>query len=266
MARDGRERPGWARSYLAFALLLALVPGLMILGGALATKFGLVGWERGFRDVMVTGPRPGLGWAPAFAFASLAASVIGLIVGFVSRLWGRALLALAISIATIAAFGMVAGKARQAPPIHDVSTDWTDPPMFSPAVMDQRKGANPVERSPMAPDRPGYAGKRVAEVNAQSCAAARTLHLGQSVQAAYAEAKEELADAGFEIVTDDPAAGRLEAVAESFWYGFKDDVVVRVRPEGVGSTVDIRSVSRVGMSDLGANCKRVTELLADIRD
>jgi fatty-acyl-CoA synthase len=57
------------------------------------------------------------------------------------------------------------------------------------------------------------------------------------------------------------APGRIEATATSFWYGFKDDVLVRIRPEGGGSRVDLRSVSRVGLSDLGANCERITELV-----
>jgi len=82
---------------------------------------------------------------------------------------------------------------------------------------------------------------------------------------AYARAKAAMTREGMEIVTDDPASGRIEAVATSFWYGFKDDLVARVAPEGSGARVDMRSVSRVGMSDLGQNCKRITRLAAAIR-
>ena len=67
------------------------------------------------------------------------------------------------------------------------------------------------------------------------------------------------------MVTDDPATGRLEAVATSFWYGFKDDLVARVAPEGSGARVDMRSVSRVGMSDIGQNCKRIAAVAATIQ-
>jgi uncharacterized protein (DUF1499 family) len=60
------------------------------------------------------------------------------------------------------------------------------------------------------------------------------------------------------VVAADPAAGRIEATATTFWFGFVDDVVVRVRPAaGGGSRIDVRSVSRVGKSDVGANAKRI---------
>jgi len=83
--------------------------------------------------------------------------------------------------------------------------------------------------------------------------------------AALAAAQAALADAGFKVGKVDAADGRIEAVAESFWFGFKDDVIVRVRPDGAGSRVDLRSISRVGVSDLGANAKRIRALSAEIR-
>ena len=70
-----------------------------------------------------------------------------------------------------------------------------------------------------------------------------------------------LQDMGLEIVAVDEAGGVVEATETTFWFGFKDDVVVRVRPSGDGSIVDVRSVSRVGLSDLGANAARIMELL-----
>ena len=73
-----------------------------------------------------------------------------------------------------------------------------------------------------------------------------------------------LQDLGLEIVNEDTAAGMIEATATTFWFGFKDDVVVRVRATASGSIVDIRSVSRVGQSDLGANAKRIRAILHGI--
>jgi uncharacterized protein (DUF1499 family) len=70
---------------------------------------------------------------------------------------------------------------------------------------------------------------------------------------------------GWEVVASDAATGRIEATATSRWFGFKDDVVVRIRPEGAGSRVDVRSMSRVGVGDLGANAERVREFLAKLR-
>ena len=71
---------------------------------------------------------------------------------------------------------------------------------------------------------------------------------------------------GMEVVAVDAAAGVVEATDETFWFGFKDDVVVRVKPEGTGSIVDVRSVSRVGQSDLGKNAQRIGELLSHLKD
>ena len=68
-----------------------------------------------------------------------------------------------------------------------------------------------------------------------------------------------------EIVSSDAAGGRIEATDTSMWFGFKDDVVVRVLPHpSGGSRVDVRSVSRVGGSDIGANAKRVRQFLAKL--
>jgi len=69
------------------------------------------------------------------------------------------------------------------------------------------------------------------------------------------------------VVDASAAEGRIEAVATTFWFGFKDDVVVRIAPASGGSKVDIRSVSRVGVSDVGANAERIrtfTQRLAGI--
>jgi uncharacterized protein (DUF1499 family) len=66
---------------------------------------------------------------------------------------------------------------------------------------------------------------------------------------------------GWTIVAAEPAAGRIEATATTRWLGFKDDVVVRIRPDAGGSRVDVRSVSRVGKSDLGTNARRIREYL-----
>ena len=59
-----------------------------------------------------------------------------------------------------------------------------------------------------------------------------------------------------------PADGRLEAIVTSPWFGFRDDIVVRIRPQGTGSRVDIRSKSRIGDADLGGNVDRVRAFLA----
>ena len=70
---------------------------------------------------------------------------------------------------------------------------------------------------------------------------------------------------GWDIVARAPAEGRIEAVATSAWFGFRDDIVIRIRPDGAGSKLDIRSKSRDGESDLGVNARRIREFIAKLK-
>lgn len=70
---------------------------------------------------------------------------------------------------------------------------------------------------------------------------------------------------GWEIVAVDAARGRLEASDTTFWFRFKDDVVVRVTARDTGARVDVRSKSRVGRSDVGKNAERIREYLTEVR-
>jgi uncharacterized protein (DUF1499 family) len=83
--------------------------------------------------------------------------------------------------------------------------------------------------------------------------------------AAYARAFAAARAMGWEIVAAEPAAGRIEATATTRWFGFKDDVVVRVRGTSAGSRIDARSVSRVGKGDVGTNARRIRAYFAEIR-
>lgn len=87
------------------------------------------------------------------------------------------------------------------------------------------------------------------------------LNLPVAPNLAFERAKGAIEEAGWQIAREDPSAGRIEAVATTFWFGFKDDVIVRVSAEGTGSRVDVRSKSRVGKGDLGTNAQRVRSYL-----
>lgn len=82
---------------------------------------------------------------------------------------------------------------------------------------------------------------------------------------AFAKARAAAQAMGWEIVSADPAAGRIEAVATTFWFGFKDDVTVRVTAQGAASRVDVSSRSRVGRGDAGANAGRIRRYLKMLR-
>ncbi|MFO1313752.1 MAG: DUF1499 domain-containing protein [Burkholderiales bacterium] len=145
--------------------------------------------------------------------------------------------------------------ARTVPPINDITTDVADPPEFV-AILPVRASA-PVPAT--------YAGKETAEAQRKAYPDIAPIALAIAPQAAFARALAIARDQGWTIVAADEKTGRIEATATTAWFGFRDDVVIRVRPDSSGSRVDLRSVSRVGKSDLGANAKRIRDFSARLR-
>ena len=255
--------PAWASFYLDVALLAALAPAILAGAGALGVKLGVVPLPLGYTSMT-------LDWAPRVAFASVATGLLGLVVALVSgfrRLGRKAIVALLVTAVT---FGVMFGAKTlvgQSPPIHDVSTDWKTPLAFSDAAMAARGGsAEAVLDDPSLPvGSAAYAGRRLAEINAETCPAARPLVTRRSPADTYEAAKAAVLAAGMTLVTDDPMDGRLEATASSFWYGLTDDLVVRVRPDAEGSRLDMRSIGRDAGPDQGRNCARIGGLLAAVK-
>jgi len=190
-------------------------------------------------------------------------SVLGLVFAMVRR---RRREVVVLAVAAVVCFAVfvpvrdLRSDAQAYPPIHDVTTDLHDSPEFvaiPPRVDDPlRVPARTEELEALAPQ------KRWAVYHEQAYGDLSTLELSLDPAEALDAAESVARDMGWEIVAIASAAGRLEATATTTWFGFKDDVVVRVRPGvGEGSRVDVRSVSRIGVSDLGANAKRIREFL-----
>jgi uncharacterized protein (DUF1499 family) len=170
--------------------------------------------------------RAGLGLLRYAAYLGIGASVVSLValvIPPIRRGHARALLlALALGLVSLAPPVAFQRQARSVPAINDISTD---------AENKIQKDAYPDIRPIMLAVPPQKAFER-------ALAAAQAM--------------------GWEIVARDPAAGRIEAVDTTFWFGFKDDVVVRVAAApGGGSRVDVRSRSRVGRGDAGTNARRI---------
>jgi uncharacterized protein (DUF1499 family) len=145
-------------------------------------------------------------------------------------------------------------ESRHLPHIHDVSTDTADLPRYV-AVLPLRQGArNPVAYSAATAElqRRGYPdiGPLLLEV-----APAQALQRAERVARTM----------GWEIVAVAPEDGRIEATATTLLFGFKDDVVIRVAPRGSASRVDVRSLSRIGGSDVGTNARRIRAFLAKLK-
>ena len=140
-------------------------------------------------------------------------------------------------------------KARSVPPIHDITTDTLSPPAFV-AILPLRSDA---------PNPPGYAGEEVARAQRTAYPDLTTIIVDAPATRAFDAALAAARDLGWEIVATDPAGGRLEATDTTRWFGFKDDVVIRILGAENTTKIDIRSKSRVGRSDVGANAARIRD-------
>lgn len=210
---------------------------------------------------LIAGPGYRIGWwslGPAFqalrwaAIFGLGAAAVGLVAvllalgtGARRPMW-NALAGLVIGLVVAAPPINMMRRAHQLPSIHDVSTDTDNPPAFD-AVVPLRHGArNPVEYVPAtaAEQKKGYPDIAPAVLKLPPAQA-------------FARAEQAARAMGWEIVAVDPQALRIEATDTTLMFGFKDDVVIRVRAHPDGSRVDMRSLSRVGGSDLGVNANRI---------
>jgi hypothetical protein len=151
------------------------------------------------------------------------------------------------------------------PAIHDVSTNLADPPAFQTLALrtdnlDNIPGADDKDMRGLTPL------QRWAVVHQKAYGDIRSVRSNEPVPMVIAKAERLAKARGWDVAISLPEEGRLEATATSAFFRFKDDVVLRVRPSetGEGSIVDMRSVSRVGISDLGMNAKRVRSFLADL--
>lgn len=236
----------------AGSVLLALVAGL-------GSGWGMWEFRFGFQLLLI-----------AFVIALLAI-VTGVGVGMWARRKGRVAprplrwAGMAMSAALALWLLSFAYTARTVPAIHDVSTDLADPPQFKTLALrkdylDQIPGADDPEMRGMNPL------QRWAAIHAKAYGDIRSVRIEMPVADAVAKAERLAQVRGWDIAVVDPVEGRVEATDTTRFFKFKDDVVVRVRPaeNGRGSIVDMRSISRVGVSDLGVNAKRVRSFLADM--
>lgn len=231
-------------SVALLGIVLAAASGLVLLLAGPGYRSGLLGLGTAFGL---------LRWA---AYGGLAGAGLSLL-GYLLR---RRRLPLALA-------GLVIGcgvayvpwhwrqRAREVPAIHDITTDTRNPPEFR-AVLPLRADA---------PNSAEYGGPEIAKQQEAAYPDVRPAHLDVPPAAAFRRALEAARKMGWKIVAADSAEDRIEATATTRWFGFKDDVVVRVTPEDRGSRVDVRSESRVGRSDVGTNARRIREYLAELR-
>jgi uncharacterized protein (DUF1499 family) len=235
----------WARNLAVFSVVAVLVSILIVRFGflemkpALATFFGALACA---------------GLSILLSFAAFAA-----IWQNGSRGMSRILLALLIDAVVLAYPAYLFLQYRRLPPIHDITTDPIDPPRFEAlARLRTGEGTNPAV----------YAGLYSAEQQRLAYPDIETVELDVPAPRAF-EAVMRLVTKRKWLVIDERAPqprgiGRVEAVARTPIMGFREDVAIRVTPDGDGSRVDIRSASRYFESDLGSNAARISKLIDDL--
>lgn len=226
-------------------LVLTVAGALSLLLSGVGTRWDWWNYRTGFLI---------LRWTLYAGLVIIVVVLAGLVLGLLART-GKSLLVSLVTLGLLAAVAALpVGYLRSAgrvPPIHDITTDPDDPPRFVAVLPLRREAPNPAEHpgpALAAQQRAGYPDLAPA-------------HLADPPPQAFARAVEAARSLGWQIVAAAPGEGRLEATDRTRWFGFRDDVVVRVVPETGGSRVDVRSVSRVGRSDLGTNARRIRRFL-----
>lgn len=199
-----------------------------------------------------------LGLAAKVGIAAIVIAVIGLVLALMARR-GRfaiyAVLGIALGVLAFVPPMMFRQKAQSVPPIHDISTDTVNPPAFQ-TLLPERKAA---------PNGADYGGVEVANQQHAAYPDIQPMTFDNMPENTFHAALAVAKGMGWHIAAQDVAQGRIEATASTTWFGFKDDIVIRTEAVAEGTRVDIRSDSRVGKSDVGANAARIRAFREKLR-
>jgi len=228
-------------------VVVALACVLAAMASGLGYRMGLWHFRTGFMVLRV-----------AF-FASLAAGALSLL-GLILAKGGRGALVPGLAGVVLAlGFAYVPWQWKQTvdalPYIHDISTDTDNPPQFVAAAQLRKEGDHPVT----------YDGPEVAAQQKTAYPDLAPLLVNAPREKVFEAAKAAIQAMRLTLTDANPVEGRLEARQTSFWYGFTDDMVVRIIESPDGTRVDVRSKSRVGRSDIGQNAKRIRTFLAGLK-
>jgi uncharacterized protein (DUF1499 family) len=224
--------------------------GLVALLSGPGTSYGLWNYRTGISV---------LRWAAYGGIAAAALSLIGLVASLrIVIVRGFLWALLGVIVGSFLAGLMLHWKqvAESVPRIHDITTDTESPPEFVAILRLIRSDENS----------PVYGGVEVAARQLKAYPDIVPLILPVPPDQAFERALVVARRLGWQIIDADKNTGRIEAVDTTFWFGFKDDIVIRLTQKNAGSRVDIRSESRVGVSDLGKNAERIRKFLSAMKE
>jgi uncharacterized protein (DUF1499 family) len=245
---SGKSSRSIPRRMVGLGLAVALASAFAMVFSGIGYQLGLWHFRTGFAI---------MGWAFWLAAGAAAVSLVGLflLVPKPPRLVAVAVAGILVGAATAYIPWTYKQTVARLPYIHDITTDTQNPPAFVAVKNLRKEGDHPVE----------YDGPEVAAQQQKAYPDLMPLTVAADRDKVLKAAQAALKSMKLEIVDENAAEGRIEAVHTSLLYGFKDDVVVRVVTEGAGTKVDVRSKSRVGRSDVGQNAKRIRTFLQKLQ-
>jgi uncharacterized protein (DUF1499 family) len=245
------------RSLILLVSLAAVALALAIVAAGPGTRFALWDYGTGLQIIRTVA-------LPVLIAAGLSAAAF--VISLIAVREVALMAFLAAVMAGTAGYVPIKMKAlfEANPIIHDITTDFNNPP---PIIM----GARFERKNPA-----GYVGAEkapggettIAEAQREAFPDIKPLLLDGSVDVNAEKVRRVIAAMGMAILSDTSSEdGQLiEATYTSAWFGFIDDFVVRLQPDGAKTRIDVRSKSRVGTSDLGANARRVQEFFEKLQE
>ena len=237
-----KEAFKWSTKLMVMMSIISIV---ILCAGPLGYKSGVLPLQPALLLLIVS-----LGIAVVTLISSLVLFVLTKDKGF-SQNRKFLFMALLIGLVPSVLVGTQLRKATSVPEIHDITTDTFNPPIFNDIAELRKEAPNGLVYE--------YQGssKKLAELQRAAYPDLKPLVSPLPVEQVIERSTDILKGQGLDIIDVDHVKGVVEATATSFWYGFKDDVVVRIQATDQGSRIDLRSVSRVGRSDIGANAARI---------
>ncbi|WP_027966076.1 DUF1499 domain-containing protein [Halomonas halocynthiae] len=243
-----RPRGGrWPNRLIWLSLIILLLAAMLIIGSGPTYRLGWLSLGESF-SLLRRGAQLALGGAAIAMLSSL--------VALLCRRWRIMLASLLTATAALALIStplQMQHIGRSVPPIHDISTDTVNPPAFETLAPARRAAPNAVD----------YPGEATARQQKRAYPQLDSLILNIPVTEALSAAEITAREQGWEIASVN--ANQIEATASTRWFGFKDDVIIRLTQAPQGVLIDVRSASRLGKSDLGTNAARIQTYLEALK-
>jgi hypothetical protein len=234
---------------------------LFALAAPMGVWLGMWNFSQGFG--MLRGAQPFVAW---ITYGCIAITLLLLALGRQARLEKLSRMLSIAGAATLAAAiawyipqSYLPGEGQTIPPIHDISTDLVNPPAFVDVLPLRGENSNPTVYGTgnrnMTPE-------EHAQRQTEAYPDVVTQVFNEPPSAVFERARAAVDTLGWDLVASAPEQGRIEATDTTFWFRFKDDIVIRITETPEGSLLDARSTSRVGVSDVGKNAARLRAFFA----